>query len=88
MIAAYKAGGEVLIDLRRKGKKIILVIKDDRQHIDFAAEKSKDGFTNIQSRADIFNGVATFYPGNENNCILEVIFPVPKGRNTEVVQSS
>ncbi len=88
LIAAFKTGGKVHIDLRRKGKKIILLITDDRQQIDFEVEKRKGAYTNIQSRADIFNGVASFYPGNENNCILEVIFPVPKGRNTEVVQSS
>lgn len=76
VIASAKGVKKVNVDLQRKKNKINLKISDDRQLADLAKERGKDSYTNIQSRAGIFNGTSSMYETSGNTCTLKVSFPV------------
>lgn len=82
VIAAGQGAKNVQIDLHSKGKKLHLLVSDDRHPTDLAASKEADGFTNIQSRAGIFNGIATLQEDKNGSSILNVIFPLSKDKRS------
>lgn len=87
-ISACKGVHDVHIDLNSKGSKLILRISDNRQSADLTAAKEAIGFTNIQSRAGIFNGVATLQTEEDGMFVLKVIFPLAKKENGNAGYSS
>jgi PAS domain-containing protein len=87
-ISACKGVQDVHIDLNSKGSKLILRISDNRQSADLTAAKEANGFINIQSRAGIFNGIASLQTEDDGRFVLKVIFPLEKKEKDSAGYSS
>ncbi|MBI5373055.1 MAG: PAS domain-containing protein [Sphingobacteriales bacterium] len=85
VIIAGKGAQLIRIDIRMKGQKIILLMSDDRRLIDLGMERNRNSFTNIQSRAGIFNGASSLYTTPDSSCTLKVIFPLKAGEQEKQV---
>jgi len=78
VIAAGLGAGSIYINLHRNKERLILQINDDRYPADLTTAKEAIGFTNIQSRAAIFNGIASFQQNEKGLNSLKVDFPMNK----------
>ncbi len=84
-VAAGKKGAQVQVDQRRKGNKLRLLISDDRHLNVLVEEKGLNSFSNIRSRAGIFNGATSLYAGPGSRCTLKVVFPLNSGKEKKNV---
>lgn len=87
-ISACTGVHDVHIDLNSKGSKLILRMTDSRKSTDLTAAKEANGFINIQSRAGIFNGIATLQTEEDGSFVLKVTFPLAKKEKGKADYSS
>ena len=75
-IVKHAKASAVRIRLSLIKNTILLVISDDGIGFDTGEKGTGIGLTNIQSRAELYNGSAHFASGSGEGCVLTVTFPV------------
>lgn len=75
-ILKHAKAAHVTVSLSQTKKNILLVVSDDGAGFDTGKKRNGIGLTNIQSRAELYNGGVHFTSSPGKGCVLTVSFPV------------